>query len=68
MTSDIRLDEKTRNQLIELVKERPALYMDCSDRSVEQRDERQKLWDEVAKRLDVSGNMKFFLAFGHVHL
>lgn len=49
--SDVRLDEKTRNLLIELVKSRPILYNDCTDRTRESVDERQQAWDEVGAKL-----------------
>ncbi|XP_031620973.1 uncharacterized protein LOC116339308 [Contarinia nasturtii] len=53
-----RLDEQTRNVLIELVKTRPILFNDYSDRSAaELRDERQKCWDEVGEKLNWSGDV-----------
>lgn len=55
--NDFRLDEQTRNMLIELVKGRQLLYTDCGDRSVaELRDERQKLWEEVGEKANIPGN------------
>ncbi|XP_055317666.1 uncharacterized protein LOC129576488 [Sitodiplosis mosellana] len=51
--ADVRLDEQTRNLLIELVKDRPILFTDCGDRSAELRDERQKLWDEIGEKINI---------------
>lgn len=54
--NDFRLDEQTRNMLVDLVKVRPLLYTDCGDLSVaELRDERQKLWEEVGEKANIPG-------------
>lgn len=56
----IRLNEQTRNLLIELVKTRPILYIDNGEKSIaDLRDERQKLWDEVSEEIGIPG--KFHL-------
>lgn len=56
-SSDTRLDEQTRNMLIELVKGRHLLYTDTGALSLaDLRDERQKLWDEVAEKINLPGN------------
>lgn len=58
--SDFRLDEQTRNMLVELVKGRPLLYTDSGDLSMaELRDERQKLWEEVGEKANIPGNYKY---------
>lgn len=57
--SDIRLDEQTRNILIELVKARPVLYNDTIDRTREVIEERQQQWENIGAKLNLSGIFQF---------
>lgn len=60
---NIRLNEQTRNLLIELVKTRPILFTDIGDKSLaDLRDDRQKLWDEVGEEIGLPGNYPFLLS------
>lgn len=54
---NFRLNEQTRNLLIELVKTRPILFTDNGEKSIaDLRDERQKLWDEISEEIGYPGN------------
>lgn len=69
MMGEARLDEQTRNTLIELVKSRPILFNDIPDRApAELRDERQKCWEEIGAQLGMNGtynkqNKYYFVLF-----
>lgn len=64
MTENIRLNEQTRNLLIELVKTRPILFIDNGETSIaDLRDERQKLWDEISEKIGLPGNYSIIFIY-----
>lgn len=58
MSNELRLNEQTRNHLINLVKPKPILYDDSIVRSQEGhegRDDRIRIWNEIGQVLSLPG-------------